>query len=891
MNSLQFSTDQFSDLFPYHMCFDEHGKITSHGRYLKNLAGITAGSDFFELFLCKTDYSEEPVTSAASLPINESVSLRLNSSPAIVLKGKFAPLQNAAPCFVFIGSPTYNFEGERAAELVGNNYEENAIYKTLQEFDLGVSGIESTVKELKDYENVLNFPDGSSRIRDFAITVSDDSGRVVWCNKNFERMSGRSYAEIIGRRPREAIYGKRSVFIDKNYVDDKVRSGESFYFENIGYSAQGREFWFGVVVKAVFNAKQDVVGRIHFLRDISNRKDKELAIEENQKLMSLALDAAKVGVWSYDTISREFVTAGNFRPIIGFKDTGDLQLTTFLRMMHPEDLKELYCNVLPKVTKEKPSFDIVHRIMVTGEYHYFNVRGLCVQWTGSGRPVKIVGTLRDRTGDIKHLFEISEQKRFYNNILDKIPVDIALYDLECRYSYVNRNAVKSDEIRDWMIGKDDSDYARLKGLDISFGLNRTQVIRDVIETGVSNRIVETKVVDGVRKHYMRVISPVLKENELEMVIAYGLDISEQAENENKIKVEEERARNFLRIVKDGVFLSDFSGRIINCSPSFWEIVGLKNMTSDLSLFSLLTTSHAQMLSQKVATLFATGAPQSGVFKLGRKFVDFTFALRPGDEQDRFVGRISDITIEVNKEKHLIKLLKIESELNKRKTQFIHITSHELRTPLTVISTNSELLELIEANPALAARTSLSNITRRIIKEVRVMTDILNQLMMVSKIERGGLELVPLNVDVQSYIKNEIAPLFSPFSDGRELVTEIDDNATLGEFDPKIFKHVLVNIIGNAFKYSPGKAAPQLHISATQHSLEFIVRDFGIGIPPKEISSIFSNFYRASNIGVISGTGIGLMVAEYGIKKHGGEISIKSELNEGSVFTITLPQNR
>ena len=764
MENIQFSFDDFSELFPYHICFDGAGKITSHGLYLKHLAGIDTGLQIFDFFSCKRAHNDNPVLSLPDILPNETVILTLAGNPDIHLKGKFATLLNGPAKSVFIGSPNYSFYGENDTDLVSSLYADNVTYQSVANFDLGLLSLEDTVNELKDYENVLRFPDGSSNIRKYAITVSDKEGQVVWCNKNFENLSGRSYNEIIGRRPREAIYGKRSVFIDKDYVDDKVKSGKPFYFENIGYSVLCREFWFGVVVKPIFNKQRHIVGRVHFMKDISKHKSMELASNESEKLMSLALEASRAGVWSYEMITREFVTAGQFHKI-----------------MHRDDLRNLLCNILPKLKIASPGFDFESRILVNGAYRFFISRGLCVQWSSNGAPVKIVGTLRDRTSELAHIFEIRKQEKFYHNILDKLPLDVALFDNDRRYLYVNRNAIKNDEVRAWIIGKDDYEYARYKGLDSAFADERSALFRAIADTKKSHSILETKKVGNERKHHLRVLTPLLKEDgDIELIVAYAIDITD--------------------------------GKIISYNPSFLKMTRFQDKSGEMDLFSLVSAKQRVFIEKSIDILFATGEAQMGVLKIGKKYLDFTFIIQSGDERDKFVGRMSDITAEVTKEKNLKRLLKVESDLNKRKTQFIHITSHELRTPLTVISTNSELLELMQTYPELSKKTNITTITRRIIKEVKVMTSILNQLMMVSKIERGGLELVPVNVDVSKHIYHEIAPSFLPFSDGRELVIHVSENVSEWEFDPKIFTYVLSNIRPARLAHSSVYLSPALALS-------------------------------------------------------------------------------
>ena len=107
-------------------------------------------------------------------------------------------------------------------------------------------------------------------------------------------------------------------------------------------------------------------------------------------------------------------------------------------------------------------------------------------------------------------------------------------------------------------------------------------------------------------------------------------------------------------------------------------------------------------------------------------------------------------------------------------------------------------------------------------------------------------------------------------------------------DTSLLEHSLQNILQNAFKYSAGKLSPIVHVGFSKTYFTISVVDDGIGIPEKDIPKLFSSFFRASNTGNISGTGIGLMVAKYFTEQHKGNIAFKSKVNKGSIFTLKLP---
>ncbi|MCC6271817.1 MAG: sensor histidine kinase, partial [Microbacteriaceae bacterium] len=107
-------------------------------------------------------------------------------------------------------------------------------------------------------------------------------------------------------------------------------------------------------------------------------------------------------------------------------------------------------------------------------------------------------------------------------------------------------------------------------------------------------------------------------------------------------------------------------------------------------------------------------------------------------------------------------------------------------------------------------------------------------------------------------------------------------------DQRLLRQVITNLITNALKYSPPEK--QVHIALEQRGAKLIlaVCDEGIGIPAADISYLFRPFYRAGNVGKISGTGLGLAIAKEAVERHGGTISVQSELGVGTMFTVSLP---
>jgi signal transduction histidine kinase len=110
-----------------------------------------------------------------------------------------------------------------------------------------------------------------------------------------------------------------------------------------------------------------------------------------------------------------------------------------------------------------------------------------------------------------------------------------------------------------------------------------------------------------------------------------------------------------------------------------------------------------------------------------------------------------------------------------------------------------------------------------------------------------------------------------------------------EFDPKLLRQILTNLLTNAIKYSPPGSNINLNLKIEELKLIFEIKDKGIGIPVDDLNKLFTTFHRATNTGNIQGTGLGLAIVKKCVDLHQGEIEVHSILNEGSTFTLRLPK--
>lgn len=248
------------------------------------------------------------------------------------------------------------------------------------------------------------------------------------------------------------------------------------------------------------------------------------------------------------------------------------------------------------------------------------------------------------------------------------------------------------------------------------------------------------------------------------------------------------------------------------------------------------------------------------------------------EKRKLERLIDDKTAEIKAQAEQLK------ELDKIKSRFFANISHEFRTPLTLILGP---LENQIAKGAPLAKNELNIMYRNALRLERL----IQQLLDLSKIESGNLQLQLQNGDVLAFLK-ALAASFSSHAEQKNIQYQLNfpENGLISAFDPDKLEKISYNLLSNAFKFTPNGG--QIKVSAKKEAdrLIFSVKDSGQGIPKKELPHIFDRFYRSSDSKKKEqeGTGIGLALTKELVKLHGGQIQVESSPQAGSTFTIELP---
>jgi PAS domain S-box-containing protein len=328
---------------------------------------------------------------------------------------------------------------------------------------------------------------------------------------------------------------------------------------------------------------------------------------------------------------------------------------------------------------------------------------------------------------------------------------------------------------------------------------------------------------------------------------------------------------------DGYALTDAAGRITQVSRAFKSLLNLDADAVGSTMEQLLSSLSADQADALAQRLKGNTRSVVSEFLLGEG--DGTCFLRIARHAlgDRgFAWVVRDITQQ-----------KLADEM---RTQFVMTATHELRTPLAAIKAYSESLALYDDIDPEEQKHFFNTIHAEATRLARFVDELLN----VSQMEAGSLSLTPHETDISRLIEEVVSHL-QPEIERKKIHFEQRLPAKIPRLcvDKDKMAASLVNLVGNAVKYTPDEGKVKLEVELTPTELLIHVEDTGYGIAPDDQAKLFDKFFRSSDerVQAISGSGLGLAFTQEVARLHGGRIAVHSELNKGSRFTLTLPKLR
>ncbi len=237
------------------------------------------------------------------------------------------------------------------------------------------------------------------------------------------------------------------------------------------------------------------------------------------------------------------------------------------------------------------------------------------------------------------------------------------------------------------------------------------------------------------------------------------------------------------------------------------------------------------------------------------------------------------------EEEIRKALHQQQELSAMRSRFLAMTSHEFRTPLALILSSSEMLRCYSTRmPPYEVDKVLAGVEDHVLR----MTQMLDRVLQVGKAEHQMLHFAPRRLDLHALMQTVLDEARSQAAcTGCTLRSAWEALPRYAVADEALLRHIFSNLLSNATKYSPDGGEILLRGWGSAEVLHFEVLDQGIGIPEQAVPHLFDGFHRASNVGAIAGTGLGLVIVREAVQRHGGQITVQSTAGHGTRFSLSV----
>ena len=200
------------------------------------------------------------------------------------------------------------------------------------------------------------------------------------------------------------------------------------------------------------------------------------------------------------------------------------------------------------------------------------------------------------------------------------------------------------------------------------------------------------------------------------------------------------------------------------------------------------------------------------------------------------------------------------------------------------------MELLDDYGPRLPESERKEIVQQIRSAVTRMNGMVENILLTSTFEAGRMSFEPLPRSVPDLLVQVAAEMDQAHPQAARIEMRCDGLEEPRLLDAKLVRHILVNLLGNALKYSPPDSVVECYVAADDGDdrVVFSVQDRGIGIPPGDLPRLFETFHRGANVGNIQGTGIGLNIVKECVELHQGNIEVESEPGRGTIFHVRLP---
>ena len=648
------------------------------------------------------------------------------------------------------------------------------------------------------------------------------------------------------------------------------------------------------------------------MQDVTERVRAEDALREGERRLRLALSSSRMGIWELDLSTGAAYWSPETFEVMGVTPAQPVRPEMFFDLVHPDDRAALRASV-DRVLREDSHFDWEYRIRrPDGRVRWMNDQGQVLR-DESGRPLKMVGTVRDVTERKDEDAALRASERTVRESRERLraalsAAEMGTWRLDLRTGVTTRDAEMSRMLG--LAAEEGSEsidefFSRVHADDRA--AVEAAARRAVADRGIYLAEFRVTRPDGAVRWIRdqgKVVCEECAGDVLEPVSITGtsVDISDRKRAEQAVREANQRMTAMMDASPLAVMAVDLTGTVILWNPAAARMFGWTAAEAVGRFLPTVPESERDTV-RDILRRTLTGEPMAGTEvrrrrKDGTAFDAALWTSRlDGDDGRPFavLGILADIT-ERKQGEAALEQARRDAETaraaaeaaNRAKDQFLAVLSHELRTPLTPVVMTLAGLEM-DRSLSQDVRDDLAMIRRNVELETRLIDDLLD----VTRITHGKLRLHPQPTNFHALVESVLDILRSEIRGKRlDLRCDLAASDAVVSGDAARLQQVVWNLVKNALKFAPdGGRVSVRTANASAHTLALEVSDDGIGIDPAALPRLFNAFEQAEQnvTRQFGGLGLGLAISKALVELHGGTIRAESAgRGRGATFVVELP---
>lgn len=713
------------------------------------------------------------------------------------------------------------------------------------------------------------------------VVVFNQEGKIVRFNHACQQLTGYSFHEL-----QDQYFWKFVVKEEMGAVKtafEHLQAGQTFIeVENHWVTKDGQRrliSWANTVIG-------DPNGGVEYIVatgiDITEKKQAKLALQEREQTLSAVLNATTDTILMMDLEGR----------CITINPTGAMRLGKTVDQVINKNLYEL--KSLGSAQRQRAIVEqIIHTrspLLVTeeqekrwSEHNYYPV------FDDDGAVVRIALFERDITRRKQMEIALQDQLQFMNVLLQAIPSPIFYQDTQGRYQGCNRAFEEfTGYSKEQIIGKNVFELWP----PCQAKIYHQQDLKLWRHPGIQVHETTMRHANGIDRHVIfNQATYTSAAGKIVGMVAVITDITERKQMEDVLRESEQYRRTLINETLMGLMLCYPEGHIVEVNPSCAQIVGYTpSEMHQLNCWDITPSGYFEEEKQQMDFLKNTGRygpyEKEFIHKTGYRVpVRMSGVMINKFGENLIWSSIEDITDQKQAEAKLQQAKEAAEMANRAKSTFLAHMSHELRTPLNVILGYAQIFKR-DKNFNAQQQEGINVIYRN----GEYLLTLINDVLDLSKIESGRIELFPTEFHLPTFLKG-IIELFQMRAEqkGISFIYQAISNLPQGIYaDEKRLRQILINLLSNAIKFTE-VGGVYLKVSVHDHQILFQVEDTGIGMTPQELKQIFIPFQQVSDPKYhAEGSGLGLSISKELIEMMGGELQVESSKGQGSLFLMAVP---